>query len=211
MSFKWKREHAAPYGACAICYGTILQTWRAYGAQPLPRSALNTYGAPRRYDNPQMSPRADMRLSSALPSIFEPAGKCVISNGRASATGIERFIIMQARAAANIQSIGNDSSIVGAAAGYGGVETRRVDDTNKGGAAGVRDLVTSADAIDDDVFREAGLIGIRITAEGNIVIDPIGHMDRRILRYVATAGSRHLTSDPNFDVAVRSTAVTRYG
>jgi hypothetical protein len=29
-----------PYGACVICHGTILQTWRAYGAQPLPRSTL---------------------------------------------------------------------------------------------------------------------------------------------------------------------------
>ena len=27
-----------PHGACVICYGTILQTWRAYGAQLLPRS-----------------------------------------------------------------------------------------------------------------------------------------------------------------------------
>ena len=168
-------------------------------------------GAQRRRDNPQMSACGEMRLSGRLPSIFEPAGKCVISNGRTSATGIERFVVMQAGAPADIQTIGNDSSIVGAAPGYGGVETRRVDDTNKGGAAGLRDLVSSADAVDDDVLGEAGLIDIRITADGYVVIHPIGHMDRRILRDIATARSRHLTSDPDFDVAVRSTAVTCYG
>jgi hypothetical protein len=108
--------------------------------------------------------------TSRVRIIFEPAGKCVISDAWAAAL-VQCLVVMKAGAATDCQIVCNYGAAEGAGSGDRGIVPERVDCADELTVSRIGDLVTGSDTDNGHICGKAALIVVRTATHGDVAVD----------------------------------------